>query len=118
MAPWVNDRRRGLLEFCPHAFTFPNLPDINEPSRYEIFNDKNYAQQATDTLSETILHEPMHYEFLNGLASGLNGRPIVDYRPSGATDPQDGYGPREAMWVKQRGFGDLYNAENYVWFAL
>jgi hypothetical protein len=84
MAHWINDRRREVLYFCPYAFTFPNLPDINEPSRCEMFNNANYAQEAMN-------------EFLNSLVPGLNGRPIVDYRPKGGIDPEDSYGPWEAM---------------------
>jgi hypothetical protein len=128
---------RGLLFSVlgpSNCTTLPSpFPESQEPSKCDMFYDAWYADHRLDTLSATVLHELLHNDFIRkDYQQRKDGKDqiidIMDYHSSmdpdtnANEDPPNGYGPYNAMRLKQtqdqgRLLTPLDNDDSYVWFA-
>lgn len=119
----VTDYKRALVILCPRLFNSPDLPvgpvNPSKDPRCDKFNQDRYTTLSLDTVASTLLHEFMHWDFL----MGFQAEHVSDYTAAldssnPENDPQNGYGPYNAFRLSARNRSPIFNADNYVEFAM
>jgi hypothetical protein len=99
------------LIICPRTLQLPVLKNVDCKEIHD------HIDNSFDSIGGTMLHEYMHWAKLMRSALDTKDpapRAIGDYQ---GPDPKNGYGPFNAMQVKQKR-DPTDNADNFKWMAL